>query len=242
MSRVHTVNQALTKLAQYTYSNTESIAHQNKQRRTQVTDSFGREYTRVGDRGIPATFYISIEDDLEYWERFQFKLIVQSFVSTGGSGTESVSVSIDGTSLDNSGGTDPHVVVENLYLGHEGAGISPNPHTHVSQPHNHNIIAGITLVPVTTANFRVRIEGMDITAYLMAQFGGQWITGEGVYPSASDLSSYDILEVASVMAAEGKMNEVDQLLSPGYKKFEIISDAPFQVTLVNYLKYSHINR
>lgn len=242
MSRVHTVHQALTKLARYTYSNTESISQQNKQRRTQVTDSFGREYTRVGDRGVPAVFYISVEDDLEYWERFQFKLIVQSFVSTGGSGTESVTVSIGDTELDNSGGVDPHVVVENLYLGHEGSGISPNPHTHISQPHAHNIIAGITLVPVTTSNFRVKIEDIDVTAYLMAQFDGQWISGEGVYPSASDLSSYDILEVASVMAAEGKIENINKLLSPGYKKVEITSDAPFQVTLVNYLKYSHINR
>lgn len=245
MSRVHTYNQALNKLAQYTYANRKSIEQQNKQRRTQVTDSFGREYTRVGDGGAPATFYISIEDDLEYWERFQFKLIIQPFLSTAGSGTSETTVTINPTSLSGSGGGGSAVVSgENLILTNGGSGgsISPNPHTHTSEPHTHGISPGITLVPVTASDFRVKVEGIDITAYLMAQFGGQWISGEGIYPTSTDLSAYDVLEVASVMTAEGKSSEASTLLSPGYKKVEITSASPFQVTLVNYLKYSHINR
>lgn len=242
MSRAHTYNQAISKLAQYTYSNYEELQRQNKQRRTQVTDSFGREYTRVGDGGAPAIFYISIEDDLEYWERFQFKLIIQPFLSTAGRGTQEAEVEINGTELSSSGGAEDYVTGENLHLVPTGSGISPNPHTHTTQPHTHNILSGITLLPTSADDFRVKIEGIDVTPYLMAQFDGRWISGEGIYPSSSDLSAYDVLEVASVMIAEGHSNYADLLLSPGYKKVEISSDAPFQVTMVNYLKYSHINR
>lgn len=242
MSRVHTINQAISKIAKSTYANAENIDLQSKQRRTQVTDSFGREYTRSGDNGSPATFYISVEDDLEYWERFQFKLIIQSFLSTAGSGTGETVVDINGTSLSGSGGQDDYVTGENLHLVSSGSGISPNPHTHTAQPHSHTIISGITVIPTTASDFQVYIDGINVTAYLMAQYGGAWINGEGVYPSANDLSAYDVLEVASVMAAEGKTTEINKLLAPGYKKVQITSADPFQVTLVNYLKYSHINR
>lgn len=219
-----TTDQALERVAQRVFDNTQNIRQKDRQRRHNVVDLNGVEYTRQGDKSTPATFYISISPDMVYMERFEFKLIVQPFASYS-SGVESATVEVDNTSLSVSGGS-----------------ITPNPHSHTTQAHTHNLTEGIALSESTAGSFRVSVEGIDITAYLMAQFDGDWIDGEGVYPSLKIGQDYDILEVASDMEAEGNSSDADTLVHPGYKKVQITADAPFQVTLVNYLRYSHMNR
>lgn len=211
-----TPEQALTRVAERTYDNTEDIRQKNRQRRHQVLDLYGVEYTRQGTQGAPATFYISMSPDMVYMERFEFKLIIQPFViPIASNGLTPTSLSV----TENESGT--HT-------------ISPNPHTH-------NVIAGLTFVNTTASDFRVVIEGVDITANLMAQYDS-WISGEGVYPSTDILNNYDILEVASDLTAEGRTADADKLTHAGYKKVQIYSDSPFEVTLVLYTKYSHLNR
>ena len=102
--------------------------------------------------------------------------------------------------------------------------------------------AGITPVTTTANDFRVKVENIDVTPYLMAQYGGAWLNGEGVYPSLQIGQDYDILEVASDLRGEGRDADADKLVRAGYKLIEITAGSPFSITLVNYLKYSHLNR
>lgn len=193
------------------------------QRRNQVVDLYGVEYTRQGDNGHPADFYVSISPDMVYLERFQFKLIVQPFVSSVQGATEDYTGNTGNTSLAVSGGS-----------------ITPDPHSH-SMTHGHNIVSGISLTHTTANDFTITINGVDVTAYLMAQHGA-WIQGEGIYPSADIEVNYDILEAACDLRSEGRYDDAERLVSPGYKPISIASSSPFQITLVNYLKYSHLNR
>lgn len=235
-----TFEEALERTADRVVDNTKFIKENLRQRRNQVVDLYGVEYTRQGDNGSPAQFYISISPDMVYMERFEFKLIIQAFTSTAGSGTGEATVSINSRSLsvgDRSLSVSGSAVSPNPH----DHSISPNPHTHTAEPHTHNIVSGITKVPTDASDFRVVIEGIDVTAYLMAQYG-RWISGQGVYPSLDIGEDYDILEVASDLRAEGRTADAEKLVSSGYKSIQIISGKPFQVTLVMYLKLSHLNR
>ena len=238
-----TQDEAIERIAAQTVENKKRWSESLKQRRHQVVDMYGVEYTRAGDGNNPARFYISISPDMVYLERFEFKLIIQSFLSTGGSVTSAVSLTVSGGgSVDCM--TDEEIVdiIQGNSSGDgqgEGGGgtgsISPN-------PHSHTIVPGITKIATTASDFRVKVEGIDVTPYLMAQYNGAWISGEGVYPSLDIGKDYDLLEVASDMVGEGRKADADKITHPGYKLIEITSGSPFQSTLVNYLKYSHLNR
>ena len=219
-----TEEQLLFRAVERTAANHEDIKQKNRQRRNQVTDIYGVEYTRQGDSNTPATFYLPVSPASAYLERFSFKLIIQPFSSTAGSGTESATVDVNNRSLSIS-----------------GSSISPNPHDHSTQPHTHNLVSGIALTHTTATDFRVAIEGIDVTPYLMAQYG-EWIDGEGVYPSMEIDEDYDILEVASDFEAEGRTSDVNKLVRSGYKPVTITSNAPFQVTMVVWIRFSHVNR
>ena len=217
-----TTDQALERVAKSAYDSRELLRQDMRQRRHQVTDMTGIEYIRQGDASTPAVFYISISRNMVYMERFSFKLIVQPF-ATYSSGTDSATVDVNTTSLSVS-----------------GSDISPNPHDHTTKSHTHNLTSGITLTHTEADDFRIYIEGVEITEYLMAQY--DWIDGEGVFPSKDIDKSYDILEVASDMTAEGRTEDADKLIHPGYKEVKITGNAPFQITMSLNLRYSHNNR
>ena len=219
-----TIDRAINRIAERTFDNTETIRQMKRQRRNQVVDIYGMEFTRQGGPGAPATFYISISPDMIYLERFEFKLIIQPFLTTTGVSTSTATVSIEETSLS----------IQNSQ-------ISPNPHTHTVTTHTHSTSPGASLTPVSGTGFTVSIEGIDVTPYLMAQYG-TWIDGEGVYPSIKIDKDYDILEVASDFIAEGRPEDADALTKAGYKKVEVTGTKLFSVTLVLYCKFSHLNR
>lgn len=218
-----TYNEALQILAERTVDHHRLLRQQNTQRRNQVVDLYGVEYTRVGDGNAPAVFYVSISPDMVYLERFEFKLLIQPFVSTVQSATQAYE--------GNTGET---------RLAVAGTSITPNPHAH-TMTHSHNIVSGVTLAHTTADDFRISVAGVDVTPYLMAQYGA-WIEGEGLYPSQDIEQNYDLLEVACDLRAEGRDSDAEKLVAAGYKEISISSDTPFMVTLVNYLKYSHLNR
>lgn len=240
MAKDVSIIKAINVLAERTYDNTRDISQKNKQRRTKVVDLYGIEYTRQGaGSGSPATFYISVSPDLVYYQRFQFKLILQPFETAVASG--GIDVSTTGISINN----------RSLSINNNS--ISPNPHNHgVSDSgHTHAITQGITYAPVDTndTDYFIEIEGIDVTPYLIVQGGNEdtlFESGEGVYPSTNINLNYDVLEIASDMVAEDGEESVraETLLKSGYKKVKIWNSAgnPFRITLVNYLKYSHINR
>jgi hypothetical protein len=210
----------INKLAEHAIDRKKENRQDQLQRRNQVVDVYGMEFTRQGDSGHPATFYVSVSPDLVYYERFEFKIIIDSFaVPIAGLGTESATVIVNDTSLSSNNDV-----------------ITPNPHTHTTQSHNHSLVAGMSLVPSAVANFEIFIEDINVTPYLQSQFPN-WIDGEGVFPSPS-LENYDILKAVGFMPTWQK----GAILQPGYKKIELKGEGIFNATLVNYLKYSHVNR
>lgn len=223
------IENAIQRIAERTVDNTKELYKTRHQRRTEFTDLFGIPHTAQGDSATPATFYISISKDMIYELQFCFKLVIQPFAMTvGNGGTDSAIVAVNPTSLTDNNNT-----------------ITPNPHTHTTQPHNHTVLSGITLIHTQADDFRLKVEGVDITPYLMAQHGGEWIDGEGIFPNnkiEGEDDFYDILEVATVMHSEGSTTQANRLLQPGFKKVEITSNAPFQATLYQYTKYSNMGR
>ena len=216
--------EAIERVAARTARNSQDIAQKKKQRRYSVVDIYGTEFTRLGDVNAPARFYISVSPDMVYYHRFEFKLIIQPFTTTVSGGTDAVVVAVDDTSLE----------IQNDQ-------INPNPHKHTTQAHTHNIVTGITPTPVTATVFGVKVDGINITPYLAAQYN-DWIHGEGVWPYLDINKDYDLLQVASDLMAEGRTAEAEILLKAGYKAVEVTANGPFQVTLVLYLKYNHLNR
>lgn len=88
---------------------------------------------------------------------------------------------------------------------------------------------------------------VDITAYLEEQQGmTPLFSGEGIYPSNGLTDSvenfYDILDVVSVMYAEGNDVDADAIIEPTFKPVVISSKKPFSVDAYLYLKYSNTNR
>lgn len=225
---IKTVEEYLNSLAEKTIDNSRQLKRGVDQRRNGMEDLYGVVFSANGDAQNPATFYISISPDMVYLERFAFKFVIRAFTTTVTGGTESATVQVDNRSLSISNNQ-----------------ITPNPHNHGTRPHTHNLINGVGFVNTVSDNWRVRIHGVDITPYLIEQQGGSWIDGEGIYPNNKlvDLEDfYDILDVASMLNAEGNVTDRDKLLAPEFKKVEIISDAPFGIDAYLYLKYSHANR
>lgn len=226
-----TYEQILNRIAEKTIDNTRQLRRGVQQRRNGMEDLYGMVYNVNGDANHPATFYVSVSPNLVYYEQFAFKFIVEPFMSSVSEGTGSAVVSVDNTSLTIDESTTPSKV-------------TPNPHKHTTQPHTHNMVSGVSFAPTTSTYWRVRIHGVDITPYLMEQHDGAWIDGEGIFPNQlmTQKGFYDILDVASLLDAEGDITNRDKLLMPEFKKVEVVSDAPFNLTAFLFLKYSNLNR
>lgn len=220
-----TMQSAYNRLAERIYDNKTELDKTRRQRRTEFTDLYGVPYTAIGDANSPAKFYISVSPDLVYYMRFQFKLHIQPFLSTVSGGTGSAVVEVKDTSLS---------ITNNA--------IRPNPHTHETEPHEHNLVNGVTVTHTTSTEFDISIGGVDITDYLKEQHGGEWIDGEGLYPSTEIEDVYDVLDVAGLLEAQGLTEDREKLLRPEFKEISISSDSPFSVTLYLYLKYSNLGR
>lgn len=215
------MEKAVSQIAERTSDRTRNERQNQLQRRNQVVDVYGMEFSRQGDTKHPATFYISVSPDLVYYERFEFKIIIQPFAMPVGDGmTGETTVGINRTSLSMGINND----------------INPNPHDHTTQKHNHPLNSGITLFSSTISDFQVFIEEIDMTPYLKAQ-GKGWPDREGVFPK-EQTANYDVLEAADSMPDW----QQGVILQPGYKKVELKANGIFNATLVSYLKYSHVNR
>ncbi|GHU63516.1 hypothetical protein FACS189418_6980 [Clostridia bacterium] len=105
----------------------------------------------------------------------------------------------------------------------------------VPNPHIHTIKSGVSLFDSTAKQFSLTINGVDMTDYLIAIYG-EFVNGMGVFPSEEE--NYDLLEVAGIC----KPWENGVITSPGIKKIEVFGDGIFSMKLLNYLKFSHVNR
>ena len=228
-------------LAEKTYDNSRQLKRDVHQRRNGMEDLYGVCFSANGDARHPATFYVSLSPDYVYLERFAFKFVIKPYASTvagasSGGGGESGATSLAIESEVDSGTS---TLVES---------IDPNPHAHSEGGGGTTTVTvdyGIHKISTTSTNWRVAIDGEDITAYLIAQHDGEWIQGEGVYPNdrlGQPQDFYDILEVCDVLTDLGEIEMRDKILASKFKRVEIFSDAPFGVDAYLYLKYPHANR
>lgn len=159
---------AINILAENVYDLKKKQRVNSVQRRNQTVDMYGYELTGHGTSSTSATVGISISQDLIYYSRFEFKIVISNSSAT---------------------------------------------------------------------SFTVKIDGVDLTPYFKSQFNNAWISGNGVYPNKGT-ANYDVL------LACGYMNETERntILEPGYKQLEIIGNGDFDVSIINYVKYSHTNR
>lgn len=216
-------------VAEKTYQNSKKISQNDRQRRDEFVDLYGIEFARNSSSKSGGTneakFRVSVSGDAAYMERFQFKIDVEGFQSTAGAETGTTSVK----EVPDTVSGDTLILKDTL---------TPN-------PHKHSIIAGTATIPVTTSNWAVECEGIPITEYLMAQCvenGWRWFDGEGVFPSTELEQSFDLLEVACDLEAEGRTEDAAKILRQGWKPISLIADQPFYATMVLYLKYQHMNR
>jgi len=260
-----TFESAINRLAERVSDRTQESRNVRLQRRNQVVDMYGVEFTRQGDKDRPATFYISISPDLIYFERFEFKVIIEGFkvpiAMDGGIRPAEVTVrpesleitptnltpSTVGIAVNNQNVTGvpsshSHTLTPQEHshtISDHTHAIIENPHDHDTIPHTHSIVAGISFFDIGAKNFRIFIEGIDMTPYFKVQFPNDpWLNDRGgVFPN-TELDNYDVLEAVAYMDPDIR----SKILKPGYKKVEIEGDGIFTATLVNYLKYSHVNR
>lgn len=241
MGRLVTIDEYLNRLSERVIDNSRQLKRGVHQRRNGMEDLYGVCFTSNGDANNPATFYVSLSPDYVYLERFAFKFVIKPYASTvagasgsGGGGTSGLTSLAIESEIDSGTST----LVES---------IDPNPHAHSDSGGSVtiNVDYGIHEINTTSTNWRVRVAGIDITPYLIAQHDGEWINGEGVFPNGELVGKgcfYDILEVCDVLTDEGKITEREAILASAFKKVEIVSDAPFGLDAYVYVKYPHNNK
>lgn len=243
MGKLITYQEYLNILSERTLDNTRRLKRDVHQRRNGMEDLYGVPFSANGDANNPATFYISLSPDYVYLERFAFKFVIKPYASSV-AGVSGGAMTIGETSL-NGGGSGEYIMNGTSTLAEDSSGISPNPHTHSASGSIDGLSYGLHKINTTSTEWRVIIDGIDITDYLIAQHDGAWINGEGIYPNGDLVSQggfYDILEVCDVMTTFGEIAERDQILASKFKKIQICSDSPFGVDAYLYMKLSHLNR
>lgn len=232
-----TYDEYLNRLSERVVDNSRQLKRDVHQRRNGMEDLYGVCFTSNGDANNPATFYVSLSPDYVYLERFAFKFVIKPF-SSSVAGASGGALTINDTLLTPTATQDPST-------GNISVGITPNPHTHTVSGSIGSLNYGTTKINTTSTNWHVRIAGIDITPYLIAQHDGEWINGQGVFPNnrLADIEDfYDILEVCDALTDEGRESERELILASTFKPVEIISDAPFAVDAYLYVKYPNLNR
>lgn len=235
-----TYDEALLRIAERTNENTKELKKSRLQRRTEFTDLYGVPFNVQGDASNDAEFYISVSPDLIYFLRFQFKLHIHDFKANVSS-VSTATGSVDPTTLE----VDPYVQSGSSTAVIHQDGVEDNPHTHTITGGGSTLNYGIKKLPTTSDSFTITIDGIDITDYLIEQQDGDWIDGEGLYPTnriEDETDFYDVMDVATTLYANGDTAEANKLLKPGFKLVQISSDAPFAVTLYLYMKYTTMGR
>lgn len=217
-------------LAEKTLDNTRQLKKGINQRRNGMEDLYGICFSANADATNCAKFYISLSPDYVYLHRFAFKLVIKPYASTvygmtSGDIDQSVFIINNTSTLD-----------ESL----SGGGGSVN--------------WGIKKFDTDSQQWKIEIDGVDITDYLMEQHNimppSPLINGMGIYPNNSLYEEdkenfYDILDVVSVMIAEDtdeSRANAKKILRPTFKPIEISSNKKFGCDLYLYLKYSIVNR
>lgn len=244
MPRLMTYESYMNSLAEKVIDNTRQLKRGVNQRRNGMEDLFGICYSAQGDATHAAKFYISISPDYVYLQRFAFKIVVRSYKSSvAGAGGSTLEIGSTELTVPKD---EAYIIDGTSTLDERSGNVSPNPHTHSAAGEITGLTYGIKEIDTVSSNWRIEIHDIDITDYLKEQQDGNWISGRGVYPTHRGLDGvedfYDILDVASVMYAEGRDDDAWKLIKPEFKDVKIYSDAPFAVDAYLYLKYSNVSR
>lgn len=216
-----------------------------------MEDLYGVCFSSNGDASHPARFYISLSPDYVYLQRFAFKFVIKPYRSTVSGVSGDGSLEIDETSLSVSVNETSDVISGTSTLADTASGsVTPNPHKHTATGDLGGLSYGVKEIDTASTDWMVKVSGVDITPYLKEQQGidpsDPLFDGEGVYPNRElkeDVENfYDILDVASVMYAEGETENAEELLKSEFKAVEIYSNQPFGVDAYVYVKYCMLNR
>lgn len=248
MGRLITLDRYLNMLSERTIDNNRQLKRSVEQRRNGMEDLYGICFSANGDKDHPARFYISLSPDYVYLQRFAFKFVLKPFTSSVAGVSGEGSITINPTSLQGSG-SESSVIDGTSTLDDESSGsITPNPHTHTASGSLGGLSYGVKKITSTADDWAVEVNGVDITDYLCEQQGvtSLFDQGEGVYPknpTSLDIEDmYDILDVASILIAEGDEDSAEKILEPGFKPIEISGNKPFGIDAYLYVKYSNLNR
>lgn len=177
------IEKAINILAENVNSLNDKRRIESLQRRNAVVDLYGYEFSRLDcDATHPAIIGISISQDLIYYSRYEFKIVVQKFNAEKIKDSDDKEVDV-------------------------------------------------------SADFRIYINDVDLTPYFKAQFDGNWFSGVGTYPT-NGTANYDVLLACGYLPEKDR----NKVLRSGYNEIKITGTGTFDITLVNYLKYSHVNR
>ncbi|MEE0897440.1 MAG: hypothetical protein U0L88_07415 [Acutalibacteraceae bacterium] len=255
MGRLVTLDQYLNALSERTLDNTRQLKRDVHQRRNGMEDLYGVCFSANGDASHPARFYISLSPDYVYLQRFAFKFVIKPYRSTVSGVSGSGSLEIDETSLSVSVNETSDVISGTSTLADTANGsVTPNPHKHTATGDLGGLSYGVKEIDTASTNWRIKVSGVDITPYLKEQqdidpsdplFDMSGAT-ERVFPNTQlkeDVENfYDILDVASVMYAEGETENAEELLKSEFKRVEIFSNQPFGCDAYVYMKYCMLNR
>lgn len=248
------VNQLARYIAKQEYKN-----HRLEfQRKGSTHDVEGQEHFNYGMFNSPATLYVSISEDLEYFYRWSFKFKLSPLYATSTSGTQSTTLTLTPNPLPAHTITvNPHnaplVAPLNHTLGpgtnltHAVQNITPNPHTHT-------VGQGVFPVASVPEGLEIWIDGFNFTPFFIAQYpptptGGypSAINGWGnlVYPTTNLFDKFSVIDASIAMGNPVK----DIVLSSGFhivefrtNPFTAGNQASFSVSLINYIQYSHLLR
>lgn len=249
MGRLITIDRYMNMLAERTLDNSRQLKKDVHQRRNGMEDLYGVCFSANGDANTPARFYISLSPDYVYLQRFAFKFVIKPYTSSVAGVSGGGSMSIGSTELTLNGSGDD-VISGTSTLADSAQSVTPNPHTHSASGGSASLDYGVTKINTSSKDWQIKVSGIDITPYLKEQQdidpNDPLFSGMGVFPNNSLIEDvenfYDILDVASVMYAEGEDDDANELLKSEFKQIDICSNQPFGCDCYCYLKYAHLNR
>lgn len=198
----------------------------NRQRRNKIVELYGIPYIGYGDEDHPVEIAIAISPGLVYYEQYAFKVEVAPFLSSTKATTSSVKVDVNSATVSS----------------------TPSSHTHTTDGHTHTLTSGVVLTQPTAGDYGFEIDGVDMVPYFMADHDGDFIDGEGVFPT-DELTSdddpedfYDVLAALGDMRDDGNEDNAVTVEKSGWKTISISVPGPTMIILHPFIKYSVVNR
>ncbi len=191
-----------------------------RQRKSVPFDLTGIPFEFLGDSGSPAFSLVRFSVDCQYVYSWRFKMITRNPRIPFGQTLTKVDLTVD------------HPV--------------PGTPTVTPNPHTHNLIDGVTEIPMAIVDLRILVNGFDLTSALQSQFPDYPDAGAGnyqVFPGIGTELDYDVLRAAQDTSSAA----LASIIKTGEDKIiEIQNNGAgaglFNIQWLNYLQYSQTSR